>query len=107
MKLDETVYLGRTMKLDETVYLGRIDVPVAKMWNSDLPPFPGGMGLYAVRVVEHHSKDKDNEGYQAEFFVLARSPKELKRRWWTNGTRMRPEVGEAIFDRGEYWRGGE
>ena len=51
----------------------------------------GYPGLYAIRVI-------GEGGYQAEFFVLAENRKEVEVRWRKYGRKMRPEIGESIFD---------
>ena len=71
------------MEISKIKSLGRLDALGTDNWRYPI--------LYAVRVV-------GDGGYQAEFFVLAESSKEVKDRWREYGRKMRAQVGEAIFD---------
>jgi hypothetical protein len=72
------------MEISKIIHLGPLDPPNEDSWSHP--------SLYAVRVV-------GDGGYQAEFFVLAESSKEVKDRWIKHGRKMRAQIGEAIFDR--------
>ena len=71
------------MEISKIKSLGRLEALGTDNWCYPI--------LYAVRVVGYG-------GYQAEFFVLAESSKEVKDRWGKYGRKMRAQVGEAIFD---------